>query len=123
MPAMLRVALVFAASASVPSKVIVTTPPLAVAVAPPVPVKPVSSTMSGALGIPNDAGKVTAIWSPGTRAPLGLDVNPMVQVVPVTPATWDEPTKVTLANPVMTTLATEKPAPCVVVETENSVLG
>jgi hypothetical protein len=124
MPAIVRVALVLAGSPSVPCNVIVTTPPMAVAVAPPDPVNPDTREMRGLVGIPNDAGKVTVICCPETRAPLGLDVNPMVQTVPVAPATWDEPTKVTLANPEMTTLATGEMAfGSVVVLTENRVLA
>src|SRR5580658_3721633 len=122
MPAMLRVAAVLAASASVPFKVIVTTPPVAVAVAPPDPVNPVNRAMVGAAGMVNDDGKVTVMVFPATRAPVAPVVNPIVQVVPVAPPTWDEPEKVTLASPVMTTLdAGETAVASAVVATENVV--
>src|SRR5580658_9298855 len=92
---MLKVAAVLSASASVPFSVMVTAPPVAVAVAPPAPVNPLTSAIVGAAGMTNDDGNMTVIVWPVARAPVPLDVNPTVQVVPVAPAAWDEPAKVT----------------------------
>src|SRR5579872_468784 len=104
MPAMLSVAAVLAASFCVPFNVIVTTPPEAVAVAPPDPVKPLRRAIVGALGMVNDEGNVTVIVSPGFKLPVELDVKPTVQVVLVAFATSEEPAKVVVA-PVITTSA------------------
>jgi hypothetical protein len=93
--AMLRVAFVLSASASVPCKVIVTTPAEAVAVAPPVPLNPVNRVMVGVPAIVNAEGNVTVIVPPVTNAPDALEVNPMDQVVPVASAASDEPTNAT----------------------------
>jgi hypothetical protein len=92
-----RLALVLAASASEPFNVIVTTPEADVAVAPPDPVNPLTSTMAGAPGIPNDDGKVAVMWFPATKAPPGeLLLKSTVQVVPVAYATCEEPVKLTV---------------------------
>src|ERR1700722_5715980 len=91
---MLRVALVLSASASVPCKVIVTTPEEADAVAPPDPLKPVNRVMAGVPEIVNDEGNVTVIVLPLTKAPAAPALNPPVQVVPVAPGAWEDPTMV-----------------------------
>jgi hypothetical protein len=101
-----------------------TTPPDAVAVGVPDPVNPDSKATVGLAGIVNDDGNVTVIVLPDPKAPEALEVNPTVQVVPVAPATKDEPEKVTLPKPVITTLLAAVVAACgALVATEKSLAG
>ena len=79
--------------------------------------------MVGLAGTVNDGGNVMVIVLPATKAPATPAVKPTVQVA-AAPADWEEPAKVTFANPVRTTAADgEVAVVSTLVETEKSVLG
>jgi len=90
-----------AGSAQVPSNVMVTSPPdseLGVFDVAQSPLKPLRTVTTGVLDAnPKPLGKVTSIVSfdASERPPEADAVKPTVQVVPVAPATIDEPEKVT----------------------------
>ena len=127
-PAIVSEADVLLASAQVPpllARVMVTTAPLAVAVAEQ-STNPVGKVMVGVAGTVNAELKVTVMVLPEARAPLEEVVKPTVHVA-TAPAVWGEPENVTGVGLAAADIVTPLPGLAAAVSSEvftlNVVLG
>jgi hypothetical protein len=109
MLAMVRVAAVPLARAhEAPARVIVTVCPVVEPVAVQL-AKPVGRVIVGVAGTVKPDGKTTVIVRVALRAPVALDVKPIVQVVAVALATYELPVNVTLLGEVAAAITTFEP--------------
>ena len=119
---MLRVAAVLLASAhDAPAKVMVTTPPVALAVAVQL-VNPLTKVTVGDAGTVKPEGKVTLMVLPVARWPLAEVVKPSVHVA-VEFAVWAEPEKETAVGVVAAAITTLEAGLAAVVSCEVATLN